>query len=60
MILIGIFVLCVALILGCARALEDPTPKPRDDTAWFDALLFLLCVVGMLRKSKRNDDDTSL
>lgn len=68
MTLLVVFVASVALVSKCAALLHDepktPTEaKPSDPSAWFDALLFLLVLIGTIHhhKSKRDkDDDTTL
>ena len=54
MILIGLALLGLALV-GCASSALDP--HERDSSATFDALLFLLCLVGVVAAHKRKSAD---
>lgn len=57
MIVVGIFLIALALI-GCASSALDPSE--RKESLSFDALLFLLCLVGVVAAHKRKSSDEDL
>jgi hypothetical protein len=62
-ILIGLFVFSVALIVMSARLLDTPEADraPQSESRGLDALLFLLCLIGVVsavrRKRKAEEED---
>jgi hypothetical protein len=61
-ILIGLFVFGVAVIAMSARLLETPDPDraSQSESRGLDALLFLLCLIGVVsavRRKRKADDE---
>jgi hypothetical protein len=48
----------LALIATSAHLLHEPTENEPSGVSWMDALIFLLCLAGILaQRAKRDDED---
>ena len=57
MILVAIFLSGVALIGLAGRLLGEP--ETHDDSSALDALLFLLCLISVVRRHKSDEENDS-
>lgn len=61
MTLLGIMLLGLALVGFASSALDDSSDRaPQSDSGTLDALLFMLCLVGVLHASAKRRDDEDL